>query len=407
MRLKTPALAIISAVISTHLLPSAVYAQAERRAPVISLSAGLGSSVVSNYIEPTIRLSEDAYVFAISVDVDRNVQVLHPDLPGLSVKMTSRKQLHLPSFFAGYGESGQRMANYASSYYDGFAYEPGFSDTRGTVIALASRKPFNLDAVTSDAAWDFTALRQLVERRDPLSAASALARYIGAQDEPIGRDVYRFAGAPRYYSSAYYDCHPVYGALGYGSFGYGSYGRGIRYFQVAALRQAGYVVQFIGIDACGEPRFAVFPGAVAPPPGGRPPAVGAFPKSRPGAFPKSRRPGAVSRNPARDETIADRMVRRARTGERYTERNATTTTRGRITERRAVDRSQPRPATGSFPDRARISERARVPERISPPPRANVPERRAAPPPAPRAVERQRPAPPPERPRPAESKRDQ
>jgi hypothetical protein len=398
MQVKIPVLAIISVVISQLAAPT-MYAQAERgRAPVVSLSAGLGSSVVSNYIEPTIRLSEDAYVFAISVDVDRNVQVLHPDLPGLSVKMTSRKQLQLPSFFAGYGERGQGMANYASSYYDGFAYEPGFSDTRGTVIALASRKPFNLDAVTSDGDWDFTALRGLVDRRDPLSAASALARHLGAQNEPIGRDIYRFAGAPRYYSSAYYDCHPVYGALGYGSFGYGSYGRGIRYFQVAALRQAGYVVQFIGIDACGEPRFAVFRGAVTQTPGGRPPAVGVFPKSR--------RPVAVPRNPARGETIADRMARRAPTGERYTERDATNAAKGRITHPRStVDRPHPRAATGSFPDRVRGPERPPVPARISAPPRADVPERRSAPAPAARPVERPRPTPPPERAKPAEAKR--
>jgi hypothetical protein len=380
MRSKTPALAVLSALISLPLLVADAHAQAERsRAPVINLSVPLGNSVASNYIEPMIRLSEDAYVFAISVDVDSKIQVLHPDFPGLSVKMTSRRQLHLPSFFAGYGQNSRSMGSgysgYASSYYDG--YDPGFSDARGTVIALASHKPFNLDAVTSGGEWDFAAIRRLVNGRDPQSVASALARYIGAKGEPIGRDIYRFAGAQHnYYSSAYYECS-TYGRSGY-AHPFAQWR--VDSFRAAQLRAAGFAVRFLGTDACGEPRYAVYSQQGTPTPIGRPPATGAFPRSRV--------PTVRPRNPARDEIIAGRMSEK--TALRGRNRNQDVYTNpppGRTRDPQSgVDRGNPRAATGAFPERRR-------PERPAPSTRVDNPERRAAPAPAPtRApIERGRP----------------
>lgn len=389
MREKTRALTAIAAVLSFPLLAATADAQADRgRAPVIRLSTSLGSSVVSNYIEPSIMLSEDAYVFAISVDVDRSIRVLHPDFPGLSVKMTSRKELHLPNFFAGYGEpSGSTSGRYASSAYDG--YDPGYTDARGTVIALASRKPFNLAAVTVGGDWDVAELRRLVNGRDPHAAASALARYIGAKGEPIGRDVLRFAGAPRYYTSDFYtgnfsdfytsdfyECSP-YGRLGYGH-PFSQWG--VDWFRAAQFRAAGYAVTFLGTDACGQPRYAVH-GRGAVRPGGRPPATGAFPRKRP--------PTGLPRNPVKDDPTSGRMGARSPLDRRPTERVVTKPAPlGRTADPRpGTDRYYPRPAAGAFPDRVR------VPERVSPPPRVNVPERRPAPVAAqPQAVSR--PAPP-------------
>jgi hypothetical protein len=97
MRLTRTILGLSSAVVLCQLLAADVYGQTRRqKAPAIRISTALGQSVVSNYIEPEIRLGEDAYVFAIAVDVDRNIQVLHPYEPGISVRMTSDRQLHLP-----------------------------------------------------------------------------------------------------------------------------------------------------------------------------------------------------------------------------------------------------------------------------------------------------------------------
>jgi hypothetical protein len=354
--------------------------------------------MVTNYVEPSIRVSEDAYVFAISVDVDRNIQVLHPDDPGISVKMSSRKQLHLPNFFAGYYQrprfAGSPAPDYSSQAYD--YYEPGFSDTRGTIIALASRRPFNLDAVTVGGQWDLEEVRLLVDGRDPWSAAAMLARHLGAKGEPIGRDVHRFAGAPRYYGTAFYgrafyDCHPLYGALGHGFSA-----RGVSRFRAFALQQAGYRVQYIGIDACGEPRFAVVERPIPSPTlGGRPPATGAFPRSRV--------PSAVPRNPARDKAIAERTAgSRPHTGERYPERGVTTRpTRVRTADPRGGADRPRTPVRASSPGRDRNPVAApRAPAAATPPPRVSQPrpvyrpepqvtrERRPDPPPQPRAVGR-------------------
>ncbi len=397
MRVARLGLSLGAAVISCHLFAGAAHAQdGGRRAPAIRVTTELGNSVVSNYIEPSISLSEDAYVFVISVDVDRRIQVLHPDVPGISVKMASRQQLHLPRFFAVFGEgdrlSGGTGMGYAS--YDG--YSPGFSDTRGTIIALASRKPFNLSAITGIRDWDLDALRHLIEGRDPQSAAAALARYIGAGGEPIGRDIYRFAGASRsyntayLYNTAYYQCGSYYGSLGYAR-GF-SPGYAISYFRAAQLQQAGYLVNFLGIDACGQPHFVVYPHAVAGAPVGRQPATGAFPQSR--------LPVAVPRNPTRGESLPGRITG-ARPGAegRYSERDVTTAPpAGRITEPRSVpERFRPQPASGSLPERARVPAEAsrtpRPPERVSAP--VYVPERMSAPRPAP-VVERERPAPAPD-----------
>src|SRR3990170_5510755 len=283
MRVTRVSLAVGSALISSYVFASAADAQTERRkAPVIHLNTALGSSVVSNYIEPSIRVSEDAYVFVISVDLDRTIQVLHPGDPGISVRMSSGRQLHLPRFFAAFTDDGfVGRAGFGYAAFDGFGY--GNTDTRGTMIGLASRKPFNLSAITIGGDWDLDALRRLVSDRDPYAAAAALARQLGARGEPIGRDVHRFAGGRHFYNTSYanrsyYDCATYYAPLGYAR-AFAS-GYGISYFRAAQLREAGYVVRFLGVDACGQPQFIVYSPAVAGPPPGRQPATGAFPESR-------------------------------------------------------------------------------------------------------------------------------
>lgn len=372
-------------VLSLHALAGAAQAQYDdERAPRIYVSTPMGTSVGTSYVEPLISLSEDAYVFAISVDVDRNIRVLHPELPGISVRMNSQRDLHLPNFFAGYGdrrrETGFRNRGYASTSYDG--YDAGYTDSRGTVIALASRRPFDLDEVTRDGDWDLAAVSRLIGNRDPQSAASALARTIGARGEPIGRGLYRFAGAARFYSTLYntasYQCNPYYGAFGYSS--------GISYFRASQLRQAGYLVRFIGVDVCGQPRFAVHSQGVVPNPGQRPPASGAFPRSR--------IPVVVPRNPTRGRTVSeDANGANAGASDRYVERMMPRTSpRNPVAERRpGVDRPRSQPARGSFPERARtvpVQPRspAAEPVRHAPPPERVQRAERPRPEARPRAV---------------------
>jgi len=399
MRVTRVGFAVRCAVISCFLLAGAANGQAGRRnAPAIHLTTALGGAVVSNYIEPSISLGEDSYVFVISIDLDRTVRVLHPDGPGLSVKMTSGRRLHLPRFFAGFADDGfTSRAGLGYAAFDGFG--SGYTDSRGTLIGLASRKPFNLSAITLGGDWDLDALRQLVDDREPYAAASALARYLGARGEPIGRDVHRFAGGRHFYntsyaSRSYYDCASYYGSLGYArAF---SSGYAISYFRAAQFREAGYVVRFLGVDACGRPQFIVYPHAVAGPLPARPPATGAFPEKR--------LPVVVPRNPTRDGVVTGRTIgTRPQTPDRYTEREVPMAPPARATEpRRTVEKFHPQPATGTIYERPRVPREtapapARAPERVAPP--VYIPERIAAPsppPPPPPRIERVQPTSPPE-----------
>ena len=222
-----------------------------RGAPNIRVYSRSGAGVVSNYVEPAIEVSENAYVFAVSLDLDGQIQVLQPDFPGISVQIARGRELKLPNFFAGFanGRSGVGTAygynaGYAGSMVSAAGQE---NDTRGTVIALASRAPFNLDRIASAGDWNISAIRGLIEYRSPAAAAQALASYLGARGEPIGRDYMRFAGGRQsYYASDYlggeYACYSnssIY-ALSVVS-------------RINTLRAAGQRVSIVGYDYCGMP----------------------------------------------------------------------------------------------------------------------------------------------------------
>ncbi|HJP60998.1 MAG TPA: hypothetical protein VJ865_13405 [Gemmatimonadaceae bacterium] len=272
-------------------------AQASRRGPpIIRIYSDNGVDYVgtTSYITPRIELSENAYVFAVEMDMDGQIQVLHPDFPGISVRISGHKSLQLPNFFTGFNSSryGRGTYNVAMDrdYYDYY----GADDSRGTIIALASRAPFNLERVESNGDWDIAALRRLIEHRSPLSAANELARYLGQAGEPIGRDYLRFDGGQRY-SYPYYDAYSYYSPCS-SFYGY-SYlpAYSIRQAQAFALYSqllaAGRGVRILGYDQCGVPIF--IPGNVN---GGQGTPIGHFPPPRhPGdttVFPKSRLPKA-------------------------------------------------------------------------------------------------------------------
>jgi hypothetical protein len=221
-----------------------------RGAPNIRVYSRSGVGVVSSYVEPAIEVSENAYVFAVSLDLDGQIQVLQPDFPGISVRIASGRELRLPNFFAGFtnGRSGVGTA-YGRNVgdYSSMGYAAQENDTRGTVIALASRAPFNLDRIASNGDWNISAIRGLIEYRSPAAAAQALASYLGAKGEPIGRDYMRFAGGRQsYYASSYpgdeYACYSnasIY-ALSVVS-------------RINTLRAAGQRVSIVGYDYCGMP----------------------------------------------------------------------------------------------------------------------------------------------------------
>lgn len=226
-----------------------------KRAPFIRVYSQNGP-LVSNYVTPAIEVGEDAYVFAVAEDMDGQIQILHPDFPGISVKILRHKELRLPNFFAGftqqqggtYDASG-RFTSYDAMYGGGDEY-----DSRGSVIALSSRVPFNLERIEADGDWNISAIRRLIEHRSPGLAAQALAAYLGVPGEPIGRDYMRFV-SPRsnyYASNALYACDLYYGGYNPGL----AFSRLSVLNRVQQLRLGGQQVSILGYDFCGMPIIA-------------------------------------------------------------------------------------------------------------------------------------------------------
>lgn len=408
---------------------SAADAQAARRdPPMIRIYSDNGVDYVgtTTYITPRIELSENAYVFAVEMDMDGQIQVLHPDMPGISVRISAHRSLQLPNFFVGFNSSRYGRTGYVNAdrgYYDAY----GADDSRGTAIALASRAPFNLEKIESAGDWDLTAIRHLIENRSPLSAAEALAEYLGQAGEPIGRDFLRFEGAG---ASTY----PYYAAYGYNYYSpcsaYLSYTLLPNYvyrpFQAAALfgrfgRFDRGRAQLIGYDACGLPIYTsgfVVSGPQTP--------IGHFPPRTRGdttIFPKSRlpqtpvhrgstvfantleegmpvtRPGVMSRTSDVDVKAAP-MGRRAEPRQHVEDYGGgMAVPQGRIpVERvivpraetsagaRVVPQYRPEPRVEATP--------ARMPERTYSPPPPVIHERPSAPPPPPRETPTTRSEPP-------------
>jgi hypothetical protein len=249
MRTITLASAAGSSALLLCLIASASSAQnASRRAPLVRVYSQDGGSVVSNYVTPAIDVSEDAYVFAVMMDLDGRIQVLQPDAPGISVRLRANRQLRLPNFFAGFNAPMHRTGRYPLNVLSYDSHVDMGADSRGTVIALASRAPFQLELIEADGDWDNSEIRRLIENRSPSSAAQALARYLGAKGEPIGRDYMRFAGARQSYY-AYDDLSYCGYAYGFGSFG-GALSIANALNQGGNRRLAGNRV-LIGYDACG------------------------------------------------------------------------------------------------------------------------------------------------------------
>lgn len=258
MRTTRSASAAGTAALLITLLASTSAAQyaSSQGAPYIRVYSRNGPGVASNYVTPAIDVSENAYVFAVSMDLDGLIQVLHPDAPGISVRILQHRQLRLPNFFAGYSHPGTRALDATGQYADYPDYSGDGYDSRGTVIALASRVPFNLERVESQGDWNISAIRDLIENRTPAMAAQALASYLGARGEPIGRDYMRFASAQNYYSSnAAYSCDVYYG-VGLTNLGF----RRLRVLnRIDQLQREGKSVSIVGYDFCGMPIVAFGP----------------------------------------------------------------------------------------------------------------------------------------------------
>lgn len=406
------AVGISALLLCVFAAPSAAQERARQRAPIIRVYSQNGSDVLGTgtYVTPTIQVSENAYVFAVSMDLDGHIQVLHPDFPGISVRIVAHNQLRLPNFFAGFARQTPTDGTYSAA---NLGYD--YLDSRGTVIALASRAPFNLELIESGGDWN-SAIRLLIENRSPQEAAQALASYLGAKGEPIGRDFMRFAGGRSYYYA--YEPYSYSYCGGYYGYTYAP----LRQFQVYSylnyLTRRGQKVAFLGYDMCGIPIIVPVTSSLA----------GGFPVTRPPrqqgdttVFPKARFPKQGMPRPPTDANAAPEgifplpqrsgipqmgdVTITAPTGRRGEPRQIFENYRGqpgtmpipqgRIPVERTIPRAEPA-ATGSQPVREYRPEPriqpppARVPDRPreSPPPTPVVHERPSTPPPPPPRVDR-------------------
>ena len=394
MRAKALATAAGSSALLLCMLASASSAQERTRksAPIIRVLSENGAGVVSSYVRPVIRVAEDSYVFAVMMDLDGHIQVLHPDFPGISVRVRSQKQLRLPNFFAGFNDQRYSGGYSVASFYN--RYSSRVDDTHGVVIALASRVPFNLQLIEADGDWNMTAIRRLIENRTPDGAAQALARYLGAKGERIGHDFMRFAGGM---SQGFY----AYNSFDYAC-GYGRYASAYRsefllstWARFAELRALGLRPAIIGYDQCGMPLIVAAP--ITPLPPGRLPQDTTV-------FPKSHYPQGIARRPTAPEGIfplPDRsgQVERSQMGQRPDLPQIRDVTikapAGRRAEPREIPQRYRTPLTspGAFPERAATPVDRTTPQRIEPADRGMRPTYR----PEPRVTAPSQPSRPPER----------
>jgi hypothetical protein len=363
--------------------------------------------VISSYVEPVIEVSENAYVFAVMMDLDGRIQVLHPEFPGISVRILSHRQLSLPNFFAGYNapmESGARYTRNGLVSDD--RYQALGNDTRGSVIALASRAPFNLELIAAGGDWNISEIRRLIENRTPGDAAQALAHYLGAKGEPIGQDFMRFAGQRQngYYAYGDLGYSGYSGYCGYGGYGYGALGGGSypaqAFTRAAELRSLGYRPVVVGYDACGLPVIGVFSVNRSRflPPHRNPGDTTVFPKSRmPVGFPHHPMSGYATPRPVPEGVFP--LPQRAEPQVRDRRMSAPG-------ERRAEPREIPNefralPVVPAYPERARAPMQQTAPARAEPAPAAIGAFPVARPEPPHVIIQRSPPPPPPSKAEPA------
>ena len=71
--------------------------QSTRRPPMIRVYSTSGADVIntSTYVEPQINLSENAYVFAVEMDLDGQIQVLHIGIYVVGIERRVRRRSYV------------------------------------------------------------------------------------------------------------------------------------------------------------------------------------------------------------------------------------------------------------------------------------------------------------------------
>ena len=159
-----------------------------RAAPGISVYYAPGVTEGISYISSHIRASESAYVFAVEIDLNGEVEVLYPNSPNDSSKVVADRPIAMPSFFSGFGGSmGPTQRGLR-----------GTVTSRGVIFALASCAPFSLDRIVTDGEWNIDVIERLVRQQNPQTAIAVLANYLAANGQEVGHSMMSFNGGTNY-----------------------------------------------------------------------------------------------------------------------------------------------------------------------------------------------------------------
>jgi hypothetical protein len=206
---------------------SALEADEVAAAPRIRLVVPPTSLAMDRYVESSFRVSSNAYVLVVAVDLDRRVRVLHPETPDESGFVASRDSKRLSRFFAGFGTaSGYSDGSYLTRYDVSQRISP--LGGGGVLLAIASDRPLQLDRLVGpNGDWDEQALARLVFDQSLPGAAHALGRATVLTGQDYNVDYTTFTGDRSFGSYAFaanrLDACDM--AFGYGSsrsaYGYG------------------------------------------------------------------------------------------------------------------------------------------------------------------------------------------
>jgi hypothetical protein len=209
----------------------------------------------TRFVDASFRVTEDAYVLVVAVDLDRRVRVLFPESPDESGLASMHEPHHLTRFFAGFGGQSLGYGRFDARYDISQRISP-FGGT-GVLLAIASDRPLQLERLRGeDGDWDEHELSQLVFEQSLPGAAQAVGRAVVLTGQEFNTDYTTFAGGrtlgaySTFASSSFGDCGFAsdYGFDGYG-YGYGnSYGDGSGMY--------GAATRFVGFYRRGEVTYA-------------------------------------------------------------------------------------------------------------------------------------------------------
>jgi hypothetical protein len=170
-------------------------AEAGSRAPRVRIIAPTMLSA-DRMVDPTIRVSEDAYVMVVAVDLDGRPRVVFPESPEDAGFVTAQAPHKLGKFFAGFGNTG--LSRYGQSV---FSTQPvSRYSSSGSMFAIASSRPLQFARLaTPDGDWDERKIERLTWFRETRASAYALGRELALTGQDFDTDLSGFtqsAGTP-------------------------------------------------------------------------------------------------------------------------------------------------------------------------------------------------------------------